>query len=407
MSSLIGLGTVILADLPPLLAATTGLLIVAFAGDKLLERRVSASHRLFLYVPVLARAALPLAWASPVGLLRAPAVTVVGAGAPLTSVAAAHDPARWVALAYLLGALALLARWTHARLVLARTLRAARPVEIGGIAVLVHDRIGPVVAGVVRPRIVVPASVVADTGLPLVLRHEAAHVARRDPLLGALLQLACIAAWPLLPVWIAARRMRALMELASDERALAGADRALRRQYGELLLALADPQAPSRSLLAGLAFGSDLKSRLRALASPRRWPAVTQAALVAALGALALACSGNATQTASTDEDPPPATLQGKLAPEAVVGVIKEHINEIKGCYERELVRQPRLGGKVVVKFTIAATGAVVASVLENSTMRAPVVESCVVKAVTRWRFPKPEGGMVSVSYPFVFTPSR
>ena len=47
------------------------------------------------------------------------------------------------------------------------------------------------------------------------------------------------------------------------------------------------------------------------------------------------------------------------------------------------------------------------ASVLQNSTMGNARVENCIVQAVRRWEFPKPlGGGIVIVSYPFVFTPA-
>jgi TonB family protein len=366
MSSLIGLGHTLAVVVPPLLAATAGLLLVAAVADKLLERRVSAARRLFLYLPVLARPLLPLAWESPVGLM--PPQTIVADPEVVQGLAATSDRTWWLALVYLLGVVALLARW---------------------------------VAGVLRPRVVLPVALGGE-GLTLVLRHESAHVARRDPLLGAVLQIVCIVAWPLLPVWFAARRMRALMELASDERALAGSDGGLRRRYGELLLELADPEPR----LAGLAFGSALRARLRALAWPRRWPVPLQATLVtvSALGALALACSGSPSPTAP--DDPPAANVRGNLDHAVIRSVVAEHINEVKWCYEQELVRQPNLGGRIVVQFKIDATGAVAASALQTSTMGQPNVESCVVKAVRRWQFPEPEGGgIVIVSYPFILTP--
>ena len=65
------------------------------------------------------------------------------------------------------------------------------------------------------------------------------------------------------------------------------------------------------------------------------------------------------------------------------------------------------LGGRIMVQFTIAASGHVIASVLQNSTMSNARVENCTVQAVRRWEFPKPlGGGIVIVSYPFVLTPA-
>ena len=80
----------------------------------------------------------------------------------------------------------------------------------------------------------------------------------------------------------------------------------------------------------------------------------------------------------------------------------------MKYCYEQELTKKPDLGGRIMVQFTIAASGQVIASVLQNSTMGNARVENCTVQAVRRWEFPKPlGGGIVIVSYPFVLTPAR
>jgi TonB family protein len=79
----------------------------------------------------------------------------------------------------------------------------------------------------------------------------------------------------------------------------------------------------------------------------------------------------------------------------------------VKFCYEKELAKKPDLYGRVMVQFTIAGTGAVVASVVQNSTMNNPEVEQCIAGALRRWEFPKPQGGgVVIVSYPFVLKAS-
>ena len=75
----------------------------------------------------------------------------------------------------------------------------------------------------------------------------------------------------------------------------------------------------------------------------------------------------------------------------------------MKFCYEKELARAPDLYGRVIVQFTIAGTGAVVASIVQSSTMNNATVEQCIAGAVKRWEFPKPQGGgIVIVSYPFI-----
>ncbi len=99
--------------------------------------------------------------------------------------------------------------------------------------------------------------------------------------------------------------------------------------------------------------------------------------------------------------------VTGSLDREIVRRTIRRHINEVKFCYEQELVVHRDLGGRVTVHFTIAATGQVLAAVLQSSTLGSPRVESCMVQAVRRWEFPRPVGGgLVMVSYPFMLTPA-
>jgi TonB family protein len=99
--------------------------------------------------------------------------------------------------------------------------------------------------------------------------------------------------------------------------------------------------------------------------------------------------------------------VTGSLDREIVRRTIRRHINEVKFCYEQELVAHRDLGGRVTVHFTIAGTGQVLAAVLQSSTLGNPRVESCMVQAVRRWEFPRPVGGgLVMVSYPFMLTPA-
>src|SRR4029077_13983332 len=99
-------------------------------------------------------------------------------------------------------------------------------------------------------------------------------------------------------------------------------------------------------------------------------------------------------------------TVHGQLDKEIIRRIIHRHINEVRYCYEQELTKFPGLGGRVMVQFTIAGTGQVIASVLQNSTISNARVESCIVQAVKRWEFPAPVGhGLLIVSYPFLLTP--
>jgi len=103
----------------------------------------------------------------------------------------------------------------------------------------------------------------------------------------------------------------------------------------------------------------------------------------------------------------PPGTTTGSLDKEIIRRVIRRHIDEVKQCYEKELTANPTLAGRIMVEFTIAATGQVTGSVVQHSTMDNSRVENCLVQAVGRWQFPKPVGGdIVIVAYPFILGPA-
>jgi hypothetical protein len=107
------------------------------------------------------------------------------------------------------------------------------------------------------------------------------------------------------------------------------------------------------------------------------------------------------------DVVPGTAEVRGSLDKEIIRRIIRRHLNEVKFCYERELVKNAGLSGRVMIQFTISGTGAVVASAVQSSTMNNPTVEMCIAQSVRRWEFPKPQGGgIVVVTYPFVLKAS-
>lgn len=94
----------------------------------------------------------------------------------------------------------------------------------------------------------------------------------------------------------------------------------------------------------------------------------------------------------------------GSLAPSEIDRVVRQHLGQIRHCYEKALGTHPGLGGKLSVKFGIAADGTVSTSSVGHSTLANAEVEGCVVDRMRRLRFPPPKGGgVVLVRYPFVF----
>ena len=108
-------------------------------------------------------------------------------------------------------------------------------------------------------------------------------------------------------------------------------------------------------------------------------------------------------RASAPDVVPGTAQVRGSLDKEIIRRIIRRHLNEVKFCYEKELMKKADLFGRVMIQFTISGTGQVIASIVQQSTMNNPPVEQCIAGAVKRWEFPKPQGGgIVIVSYPFV-----
>lgn len=97
----------------------------------------------------------------------------------------------------------------------------------------------------------------------------------------------------------------------------------------------------------------------------------------------------------------------GSLDPALIDEVVKRHLSQIRYCYSRQLqlADQGALGGKIVIRFTIARDGTVSASNVKSSTMGSEAVETCVARRFNTMKFPQPKAGIVVVSYPFVFQP--
>ncbi len=99
-----------------------------------------------------------------------------------------------------------------------------------------------------------------------------------------------------------------------------------------------------------------------------------------------------------------PPRVEGGLDKAIIRRVVRQHLNQVKFCYQKELIANPDLYGRAVVKFTIMPTGQVMSAIMKESSLGNRKVERCITHAIRRWLFPKPNGkGIVVVSYPFVF----
>ena len=102
-----------------------------------------------------------------------------------------------------------------------------------------------------------------------------------------------------------------------------------------------------------------------------------------------------------TNSDP---EVTGSMDPELIRRVVRSHHDQLKYCYDNALTKNPKLTGKVSVRWIITEGGTVASSNVVNSTTNTPELDRCIAGRVLTWIFPKPKGGGVAVvTYPFVF----
>jgi hypothetical protein len=97
--------------------------------------------------------------------------------------------------------------------------------------------------------------------------------------------------------------------------------------------------------------------------------------------------------------------LGGHLAPELIQRVVRQNYGRFRHCYETGLRGNPNLTGRVTTRFIIDREGAVSSASNGGSDLPDSKVVGCVVSAFYGVSFPAPKDGVVSVSYPIMFSP--
>jgi hypothetical protein len=96
--------------------------------------------------------------------------------------------------------------------------------------------------------------------------------------------------------------------------------------------------------------------------------------------------------------------IRGRLDPSAIQRIVRANEGRFRACYLEGLLKSPTLEGRVAVRFLIRRDGSVaMAEDTAGSDLPDEDVRACVVHAFTALSFPEP-GGVVSVTYPFVFS---
>jgi hypothetical protein len=98
-------------------------------------------------------------------------------------------------------------------------------------------------------------------------------------------------------------------------------------------------------------------------------------------------------------------SVSGRLPQGVVARILRQNHGRFRQCYVEGLRNNPNLTGRVTTRMVIGRDGAVSIAANGGSDMPDGSVVQCVVRAAQGLSFPRPEGGVVTVSYPILFAP--
>jgi hypothetical protein len=99
----------------------------------------------------------------------------------------------------------------------------------------------------------------------------------------------------------------------------------------------------------------------------------------------------------------------GAIDPELIRKVIRDHAAQVRYCYEQQLALNPKLEGKVSIRWQINSDGRASSTVLNHAdtTLSNDQVAQCIMSRIVTWEFPKPKGGGIAiVTYPWILRSS-
>jgi len=93
----------------------------------------------------------------------------------------------------------------------------------------------------------------------------------------------------------------------------------------------------------------------------------------------------------------------GALNPQMVADYVLAQAPTVRACYHGEIEQKRDVSGKLLIRWTIDETGGTRGIVVQLNTMQDSAVADCLQAAIRGWRFAKPPGGPVNVSFPFTY----
>jgi hypothetical protein len=130
----------------------------------------------------------------------------------------------------------------------------------------------------------------------------------------------------------------------------------------------------------------------------------------AAEGNAATLAAGPPPDASPSPKPPAPNPLDNVVAPAYPASALHDGFQSAKdkliACYLPGKKKDPKLRGKVIVKFTVTSNGTAKPVANEGSTLPDEDVIACVVRVVKTVHFAKPIEGTATVVFPLIFRPS-
>ncbi len=103
----------------------------------------------------------------------------------------------------------------------------------------------------------------------------------------------------------------------------------------------------------------------------------------------------------------PSAYTTGTPSPAVIQSIVRSNYDAFRRCYESALARDPKMEGRLDVRFEITAEGKVMRARIAENTLPDCDAARCVRDNFRSLLFPKPQGGIVTVTYPIMFSPAE
>jgi TonB family protein len=257
----------------------------------------------------------------------------------------------------------------------------------------------PHVVGWLRPRVVVPSSLVAclrPSELRAILLHEDLHRRRRDPLRGLVLQVlgALFFFYPLVRILL--RRLQDATELVCDERVVRsgiGGEAYARALARTLQIGLFPTMQP---FAAGVGGGSLLRVRFERISTPWRFSIMMRhRIIVGATCLLVLAGAFVPTPLVAGDASKDSTKRKANTAPAKEflpLDKMPELVKQVPPVYP-EQEKKDGVAGEVLLKLYVSVKGSVDSLMVTKGVQGHPAFEASAMVAARQWTFKPGEVG--------------